>query len=260
MSADAVWRFGAFVAVLLVFMAMEALAPARARTAARRERWLTNFAMFGLGGVLTRIAAPLGLMGVALWAEQNHIGVFAMLDAPVWMSAILCILALDLGLYLQHRAMHAIPALWRWHAPHHADPDLDASTGLRFHPGEALLSFGWKAALVVVLGAPPIAVLIFEIILNAFSIFTHANVALPLALDRALSWVMITPRAHRLHHDRDAGRDSGNYGFSIVLWDKLWGTWSQRAEPLALGLREISPHAGTDLSSTIAMPFQKMDA
>lgn len=255
-EAEATLRLAVFFSVLAGFVVLERVVPARARTQNTVARSTANIVMFAIGAGLMRLIAPAGLAGVALAVDAAGYGLFNVIEAPGVVVWIVCLLALDLSLYAQHRAMHHWPLLWRFHAPHHADADLDASTGLRFHPGEYLISFAWKAAIVSALGAPAEAVIVFEIALNAFSIFTHANVRLPSWLERGLNPMIITPRLHRLHHDRDAGVHSGNYGFSIVLWDKLFGTFATREEPKALGLTSVAGDAGANATAMLTLPFR----
>jgi sterol desaturase/sphingolipid hydroxylase (fatty acid hydroxylase superfamily) len=255
---EAVWRLIAFATAAGLFMAWESLAPARARILPRLARWPTNLALFLTAAGLARLIAPAGVVGAAVWAEQAGLGLFNTLEAPAWLAIGASLILLDLAMYAQHRALHAAPVLWRLHAPHHGDPDLDVSTGLRFHPGEFIFSLAWKAGAAVLLGAPPVAVLAFEIALNAFSLFTHANGRLPVAFERALGVVVITPRAHRLHHERAGGRATGNYGFSITLWDRLFGTWARRPEPAALGLETVTPAAGARLSDSLIAPMRRL--
>lgn len=255
MEVDAAFRLGVFVAVLTTFVLLETAFPARVRTHGTVKRTGVNALLFVLGAGLVRLIAPLGLAGVAIAADALSIGLFNAVSAPALVVWLVCLLTLDAALYAQHRAMHRFHWLWRWHAAHHADPDLDASSGLRFHPGEYLISFAWKAGVVMLLGAPVEIVIAFEIALNAFSIFNHANVRLPAWLERALAPIVFTPTAHRLHHDADAGVASGNYGFSIVLWDRVFGTYSARPEPRALGLSTLSPHEGAQARAMLVLPF-----
>jgi sterol desaturase/sphingolipid hydroxylase (fatty acid hydroxylase superfamily) len=205
--------------------------------------------------MLARALGPLTAMGAAVGAQKAGFGLFNVLDAPGPVVALVCLAVLDLSLYVQHRLLHAVPLLWRLHAPHHADRMLDVTTGLRFHPLEYLTSMVWKAAVAALLGAPVWIVVAFEAALNAFAMFTHANVRLAGPMQRVLGLVLVTPRAHRLHHDRDAGRASGNYGFSINLWDRLLGTWRIGPEPERLGI-EGGPDNPSKLGVTLVEPLR----
>jgi sterol desaturase/sphingolipid hydroxylase (fatty acid hydroxylase superfamily) len=252
----AAWRIGVAGALFVVFALLEWVWPDRPRVASRVKRWAANAVLFFTGAAILRIVAPLGLVGAALWAQTQGIGVFAVMGAPEWITFVATLIILDCALYWQHRAMHQVSWLWRLHAPHHADPDLDVTTGVRFHPGEFIVSFAYKLALVVALGAPVWAVLVFEIALNSFSKFTHANIAWPPFLEQRLRTIVITPRAHRLHHEAEAGMHSGNYGFSILAWDMLFGTHVQRPEPKTLGIKGVDATVGADALKSLTLPFQ----
>lgn len=242
-------RLAAFLGVLAVLLVWETVQPLRkGRAVPRHQRWPGAFVLVVAGTVLMRLAAPLGLTGWALWLDANDVGVLRWVAAAfagsgswgaVWTIAVwlLSLLVLDLAVWAQHVASHRIGWFWRLHRVHHADPDLDASTALRFHPIESLLSLGWKAAVVAAIGAPATAVLAFEILLNAAALFNHANIRLAEPLERVLGRILITPRQHRVHHSlgtpdpaqRSAADVMHNFGFSISLWDRLAGTF--RAEP-----------------------------
>jgi sterol desaturase/sphingolipid hydroxylase (fatty acid hydroxylase superfamily) len=258
MEAEALLRLSAFVGGLIGFGVWETLAPDRARVLPRLARWRTNATLFLAGAGAARLLAPLGVVGAAIWAQGAGWGVFNLLAAPDWIAFAVSLVALDAAMYAQHRALHAVPLLWRLHAPHHADPDLDVTTGLRFHPGEYLFSLGWKMAAAIALGAPPAAVLVFEVLLNGFSIFTHANGRLGPHLERWIGQMFITPAAHRLHHDRAARVASGNYGFSLVLWDRLFGTHARRAPPAALGLDTVAPADAAKATASLLLPSRPL--
>jgi sterol desaturase/sphingolipid hydroxylase (fatty acid hydroxylase superfamily) len=257
-EGEAFWRLAPFAAILAACLIAEALAPdqALAQGALKAKRWGANAGLFLLGAGLARLIAPAGVTGAAIWAQAAGVGLFNVLDAPAWLAFGLSLLALDGAVYAQHRALHAVPLLWRLHAPHHAEVDLDASSGLRFHPGEFVFSLAWKSAAAIALGAPPEAVLVFEIVLNGFALFTHANIRLPRWLEAILAPVVFTPRAHRLHHDRARGATSGNYGFSLILWDRLFASRLRGPEPEALGLHSVQPAAAADLAAMLALPLK----
>lgn len=248
-------RLGAFAAALMSVLALEHVFPARARVRSRRRRWFANLALAGLAALAVRLIFPLAAVGAAALAAGKGWGLFNQLSAPTWLAGLVSIAALDLALYAQHRAMHCVPLLWRLHAIHHADADVDATTSLRFHPFEAVLSMAWKAVIVLALGAPIWAVIAFEIALNAFAAFNHANLRLPAPLERALRPWWVTPAVHRLHHDADAGAAASNYGFSLTVWDRLFGSWRGDAEPDALGLRGVDPKQDSALGPLLVMPF-----
>jgi sterol desaturase/sphingolipid hydroxylase (fatty acid hydroxylase superfamily) len=195
------------------------------------RRWPGNLSLPVIGAALVRLVAPAGAVGVALWAEAQGLGLLPMLGLPAWLAVPLAILALDLAIYAQHRVFHHVPLLWRLHRMHHADPELDATTGLRFHPLEILLSLGIKAVVVVALGAPAVAVLAFELLLNATSLFNHADIRLPRRVDAVLRRVLVTPDMHRTHHSEVPAETDSCFGFCLPWWDRLFGTY--RAAPAA---------------------------
>jgi sterol desaturase/sphingolipid hydroxylase (fatty acid hydroxylase superfamily) len=224
-------RLGAFVGVLLLLALWEALAPRRRWQVNRPGRWLNNLGLALLNSLVLRLVAPLGLVGVAFWAEQRGWGLCSWLPLPPLLAHLLAFLALDLIVYGQHVLFHAVPFLWRLHLVHHADLDFDVTTGVRFHTLEMLLSLGIKAAAVILLGAPPLAVLLFEILLNATSLFNHGNVRLPPAIEGLLRLFVVTPEMHRVHHSAQPQETNSNFGFNLPWWDYLFGTY--RSQPAA---------------------------
>jgi sterol desaturase/sphingolipid hydroxylase (fatty acid hydroxylase superfamily) len=222
-------RLALFTGVLAVMAAWEVVAPRRRRSVARLVRWPGNLGVVALDTILVRLAFPVVAVGLAAAAERNDWGLLNVLDVPAWLAFVVALLALDLAIYLQHVMFHAVPALWRLHRMHHADFDLDATTGVRFHPLEILLSMAFKLALVAALGPPAVAVLVFEVLLNATSMFNHANVRLPQAVDRALRVLVVTPDMHRVHHSIHRDETDSNFGFNLPWWDRLLGTY--RAQP-----------------------------
>lgn len=242
-----------------VALAWEAVAPARPRQTARARRWVTNVGLWTMGAGVLRLVPGIGAVALAALAQQHQLGLLPLLALPGWATVAIAVLALDVGLYAQHRAMHVVPLLWRWHAPHHADPEVDASTALRFHPGEIALSLAWKGVMAVALGAPVVAVVAFELALTVLPALHHANGRLPARVERALGLVLITPRLHRWHHDAAAGATSGNYGFSTSLWDRLFGTLVDgrggRDAPERLGLSGVPARVGSALWPSLIQPL-----
>lgn len=222
-------RLGIFLAVLAGLAAWELSAPRRRQEVPRLLRWSNNLALVALDTALVRLAFPALATGFALIAEARGWGLLNALDLHPALEFVLALLALDLAIYLQHVLFHAVPVLWRLHRTHHSDPEFDVTTGLRFHPVEILLSMGLKLAVVAALGPPAAAVLAFEVILNATSMFTHANVRLPARAERLLRLVLVTPDMHRIHHSVRREETDSNFGFSLSLWDRLLGTY--RAAP-----------------------------
>jgi sterol desaturase/sphingolipid hydroxylase (fatty acid hydroxylase superfamily) len=238
-------RLIVFVVIFLVLALVELAAPRRRPTTSKSGRWLTNLGLATLNSVAVRLLVPIGAVGVATLAEENGIGLFNRIELPAWAAGVGAFLLLDFALYLQHVLFHALPFLWRLHRFHHADKDFDVTTGLRFHTLEILLSFGIKLAVIAILGAPPLSVVVFEIVLNAASMFNHANCKLPSWLDRVLRLFIVTPDMHRVHHSTNPLELNSNFGFNLPWWDYLLGSY--RAAPLggheemAIGLPE-KPH------------------
>jgi sterol desaturase/sphingolipid hydroxylase (fatty acid hydroxylase superfamily) len=218
-------RMAAFIGILSAMMAWELAAPRRRLDVPRVIRWSNNLGLVVIDTAILRLAFPVLAVGIASLAQSKGWGLFNVVDVPVWVAVVASILILDLAIYLQHVIFHAVPALWRLHRMHHADLDFDATTGLRFHPVEIVLSMAIKLAVVGAIGAPPVAVLAFEVILNATSLFNHGNVLLPPAVDRVLRLVLVTPDMHRVHHSSDPRETNSNYGFSVPWWDRLLGTY-----------------------------------
>ena len=224
-------RLGAFGGVFLAMVVWEFLTPGRPQALGRLVRWPNNLGIAALNAVLVRLLFPAAAVGFALWAAAEGWGFFNLVDAPVWLAVVASVLLLDLAIYGQHALFHAVPVFWRLHRMHHADTEFDVTTGLRFHPVEILLSMAIKFAVVVALGAPPVAVLIFEVVLNATSLFNHGNVRLPGKLDRVVRWVLVTPDMHRVHHSVLREETDSNFGFNVPWWDRIFGTYC--AQPAA---------------------------
>ena len=222
-------RLAVFLGVLAAMALWEIAAPRRRRDIPRVIRWTNNLALVVVDTAILRLTFPILAVGLAVMAEERGWGVFNTFDAPVWVSIVLSMLLLDLAIYLQHVMFHAVPGLWRFHRMHHADLDFDVTTGLRFHPVEILISMGIKLAAVAALGPPAVAVLLFEVLLNATALFNHANINLPRPIDRVLRLIVVTPDMHRVHHSVDPIETNSNFGFNLPWWDRLLGTY--RAQP-----------------------------
>ena len=227
---EALVRVGTFLGVLIAMLLWEECRPRRPLARPRQERWGTNLGLTLLNTVLVRVTVGGVAYTAAVFAADQGVGLLHWRPLPGWAAAAMTLLVLDFAIYLQHVLFHAVPVLWRLHRMHHADLDVDATTGLRFHPLEVLLSLGYKAAVVVLLGAVPWAVVAFEVLLNAASVFNHGNVALPERLDRGLRWVIVTPDMHRVHHSTRVVETNSNFGFAVSWWDRLCGTY--RAQPM----------------------------
>ena len=254
-------RLGCFAGVLLVMSAWELLAPRRLVSINRPLRWSANLGLVALDTLLVRLLIPAGAVGLALVARERGWGVLNNLAIPDGLAVVLAFLALDLAIYLQHVMFHAVPALWRLHMVHHADLEFDATTGVRFHPLEILLSTGIKLGAVLLIGASALAVILFEVVLNASSLFNHGNVRLPGWLDRVLRWVIVTPDMHRVHHSIEARETNSNFGFNLPWWDYLLGTY--RAQPaagheqMAIGLEQVRDVQEAErLDRILLLPFR----
>ena len=253
-------RLGVFAAVFALMAIWEILAERRARRCSRRRRWLANLGLVVLDAAVVRLVFPLTLVGAAMMAEAHGSGLLPGLSVPPVVALSASVIVLDLALYLQHVLFHAVPALWRLHMVHHADLDFDLTTGLRFHPLEIVLSLALKIGVVVLLGAPPLAVLIFEALLNGTSLFNHGNVSLPAKLDMATRWLLVTPDMHRVHHSVERVEANSNFGFCLSWWDRLLGTYRQSPEAghdgMQIGLSHLQSRANQSLPWLLALPFR----
>jgi sterol desaturase/sphingolipid hydroxylase (fatty acid hydroxylase superfamily) len=243
LSSEPTIRLACFAGVLGAMSLWELFAPRRALHANKPLRWVSNIGLVFISSFILRLVAPLGAVGVALVGERLGWGLFNVVSAPAWLGIAASVVLLDLAIYLQHVMFHAVPLFWRLHMVHHADRDIDVTTGLRFHTLEILLSFGIKAGIILLLGAPAVSVLIFEVALNATSMFNHSNVRMPLGLDRLLRWLVVTPDMHRVHHSRYADETNSNFGFNLPWWDRIFGTYRDQPSDghlkMALGLDQF---------------------
>jgi sterol desaturase/sphingolipid hydroxylase (fatty acid hydroxylase superfamily) len=253
-------RLGAFTGVFVVMALWELLAPRRRQVVGRLRRWPGNLGIVALDTVLVRVAFPTAAVGVALLADSSGWGLLPALHAPSGLVVVVAVILLDVGIYFQHVLFHAVPALWRVHRMHHADLEFDVTTGARFHPIEILLSMAIKLGVVAALGAPAAAVLTFEVLLNATSMFNHGNVRLPGRLDGALRWVVVTPDMHRVHHSILPRETNSNFGFNLSWWDRLFGTY--RAQPrggheaMTIGIGQFRDPRESRLDRMLLQPFR----
>lgn len=229
-------RLTVFFAVFAAMALWELVAPRRPQPLGRRRRWPGNLGVVVVYTLLVRLLVPTTVVAVALAATQRGWGLWTALHAPMWLAVPGSIVLLDMAIYLQHVLFHAVPVLWRLHRMHHADLELDVSSGARFHPLEILLSLGIKLAVVAALGAPAVAVLVFEVLLNASSLFNHANVRMPAWLDSALRLLVVTPDMHRVHHSWLPRETNANFGFNLSCWDRLFGTYLAQPQEGHLGM------------------------
>lgn len=253
-------RLAAFFGILAAMMLWELAAPRRRLEVPRVIRWSNNLALVVVDTAILRLAFPVLAVGLSGLAQARGWGLFNVLDLPLWVEVVAAFLILDLAIYLQHVLFHAVPGLWRLHRMHHADLDFDATTGLRFHPVEIVLSMAIKLAIVGAVGAPPVAVLVFEVILNATSLFNHGNVRLPPAVDRILRLVLVTPDMHRVHHSSDPRETNSNFGFSVPWWDWLLGTYvaqpSKGHEGMEIGIEQFRTERDLWLDRMLIQPMR----
>jgi sterol desaturase/sphingolipid hydroxylase (fatty acid hydroxylase superfamily) len=253
-------RLGIVLALLAVLALAEFAWPRHPGPARRTRRWPVNFALGALNVVCLRVLVPWAALDAAIWAQAHAVGALNLLPLPTTVAAVGGFLALDLVIYLQHRLMHRVGWLWRLHRVHHTDLALDVSSGVRFHPLEILLSMGIKMAAVLLLGPAPAVVMTFEIVLSAFSLYTHTNVAVPVRLDALLRWILVTPDMHRIHHSIRRVETDSNFCFHLSCWDRLLGTYrAQAAVPqvqITLGIEVFRKDEEQRLPALLAQPFK----
>lgn len=254
------FRLGTFAGVLLLMMALEAVMPKRQRTSTRARRWLTNMTLVVVNTLAARLLGPLIAGTIAIFAAERGIGLLNIIDIPFALSVLIGMVLLDLAIYWQHVAFHKVPLFWRFHKVHHADRDIDATTGVRFHPAEIVLSMLYKAVCVLLLGPSLMAVILFEVVLNASAMFNHANLKLPAALDRLIRPFLVTPDMHRVHHSEIERETNSNYGFCLSVWDRLFGSYIAQPElghdGMTIGLTEYQTQRPSELVWSLAVPFQ----
>jgi sterol desaturase/sphingolipid hydroxylase (fatty acid hydroxylase superfamily) len=253
-------RLGFFLGIFASMAAWERMAPRRNLTVSKPVRWLNNVGLVALNSAALRLIFPAAAVGMAAFAQTQGWGLFNYYAAPPWLAAAASVVAMDLVIYLQHVMVHAVPALWRLHRVHHADLDLDVTTGARFHPLEIVLSMLIKFAAIAVLGPPVVAVVIFEVLLNATALYNHANVRLPLPVDRVLRWCVVTPDMHRVHHSIEDDETNSNFGFNLPWWDRLFGTYRDQPrhghQAMIIGIRSFrQPSWCSWLPGMLAIPF-----
>lgn len=259
MSAEIAIRLGFFFGIFFLVAVWEILAPRRTLTASKANRWAANLVIVGLNPLSVRLVFPFLPVGLAFLANERHWGLLNNIDLPYWLEVVLGAIALDFSIYLQHVLHHAVPTLWRLHMVHHADLDIDVTTGLRFHPIEIVVSMGIKLMAVTALGPPALAVLIFEAALNATAMFNHGNIHIPVAVDRVLRLFVVTPDMHRVHHSVIIRETDSNYGFNFPWWDRLLGTYKDQPEKghegMTIGLSQFRNPKRLTLPWLIVLPF-----
>ena len=274
-------RLSMFLGIFMCMALLEARYPARKAVLDRKTRWVGNLSMVVLGALISRVLLPATLVGVSVWAQQEDFGLFNVMlgyaqsgssltgisddveSSGVVFAAIvtLSLILLDMIIYWQHRLFHTVPLLWRFHKMHHADSHVDTTTGLRFHPVEIAISLGVKAAAVALLGIPAVAIVIFEVALNGFALFNHANIRLSQKWDDRVGRVLITQRLHRIHHSQAKAESNSNYGFSVSWWDRLFNSFTPRAqysdETLPIGQKDVPAVKGNaSIRALLMQPFK----
>jgi sterol desaturase/sphingolipid hydroxylase (fatty acid hydroxylase superfamily) len=255
-------RVFAFVGVLVLMGCLEALLPKRTRQQTRKKRWLNNLFLVVINSAVLRLLGPISAVVAADYALDNNWGVLALspIPLPFWAEIVVGVVLLDLAIYIQHVASHKIPILWRFHRVHHADRDIDVTTGVRFHPVEVALSMLYKCVVILLLGPVTLAVVIFEVLLNASAMFNHANVRLPSLLDRCLRWVVVTPDFHRVHHSIIQRETDSNYGFFLSIWDRIFRSYHPQPikghAGMIIGLAEYQTENPASIGWCMSLPFK----
>lgn len=257
---EAVIRLGCFFGIFTLMALWELVAPRRPLRLPKAARWGANLGLVVLNTLVLRLLFPAAAVGVATFATARGWGLFNAVETPFWLAVLASVVILDFVIWLQHVMVHAIPLLWRLHRVHHADLDYDLTTGARFHPIEIILSMLIKFATVLLLGPPTLAVVIFEVVLNATAMFNHANARLPLGLDRALRLVLVTPDMHRVHHSVEDDETNSNFGFNLPWWDRLFGTYRDQPrgghQGMTIGIHGFDDPRQVDrLPGMLLLPF-----
>ena len=263
---DGAIRLGVFLGVLLLMALVEVLWPKRKLEVAKPGRWVTNLGISVLGAILLRLmamlAVPIAAVAAAFYAERNGIGLLNQVSLPNWLKLVIALLVLDLAIWAQHLVSHKVPIFWRLHQVHHADRDIDVTTAIRFHPIEIGLSMLWKIVVVFAIGASPLAVFLFEVILNACAMFNHANIAMPRWLDAFLRIFIVTPDMHRVHHSVLHREHDTNYGFNLSVWDRLFGTYTAQPEGghqgMTIGLPPYQNLNPSRFDWSLLLPFRPL--
>lgn len=252
-------RLTVFIAVFTVMAVLEYLIPRKPRTLPRTGRWITNWGLVIVDSITLRVFVPVLAVVVAQWAAANQLGLLPYISLPFWVQCVVAIVLLDMLIYWQHVASHHFPVLWRFHKVHHADRDIDVTTGARFHPVEIVLSMLFKFVCIIVLGAPALAVLLFEVLLNASAMFNHSNIRLDNRLDRWVRRVIVTPDMHRVHHSVEVSETNSNYGFFLSVWDRLFTSYidqpKQGHDGMIIGLKEYQDSRPSSLGWSLKAPF-----
>ena len=261
LDSEAPIRLSFFFGIFAVMAVWELLSPRRTLSTSKSMRWINNLGLVFLNTLVLRLLFPAAAVGVALFAREQGWGLINYSQPPFMLAVVVSVITMDAVIYLQHVMVHAVPLLWRLHRVHHADPDYDVTTGARFHPLEIILSMLIKFATILLLGPPLIAVVIFEVLLNATAMFNHGNVKLPFAIDRILRLLVVTPDMHRVHHSVEDDEANSNFGFNLPWWDRLFGTYRDQPrgghEEMSIGIHNYhDPKQISWLSGMLLLPFR----
>jgi len=253
-------RLAFFLGILIAMAIWELAAPKRRIEIPRVIRWSNNLGVVVIDTIILRLTFPIVAVGMALQAQEYGWGLFNIVDAPQWLAILVSVIVLDLAIYVQHVVFHAVPVLWRLHRMHHADQAIDVTTGLRFHPIEIVLSMGIKLFVVFLLGPPAVAVLIFEVILNAMAMFNHSNIRLPKKVDAILRLLVVTPDMHRVHHSINPKETDSNFGFNLPWWDRIFGTYIAQPkkghDDMTIGIEQFRTVREQWLDRMLTQPFR----
>ncbi len=255
-------RFAIFLSIFFLMLVLESLMQRHPTVDSKKNRLKINLTMAVIDIVVVRLVFGAAAVSAAHFAEGNGWGLFNYLNWPGWLEILAVVIFLDLMIYIQHILVHVIPFFWQFHIVHHTDLDLDVSSGLRFHPIEILGSMLFKIGLVIALGPSPLAVVIFEAVLNGMALFSHSNINLPEKLDRILRFIIVTPDMHRIHHSIERIEANANFGFNLSIWDRFLGTYIQNAKKeqpkIVIGVNQFRVSEELSLKNILLMPFKKI--
>jgi len=255
-------RLSVFVFVLVLMALAEGLWPRKERVLVRQGRWLSNVSLSVINSIVIKLLGPVTAIAIANYSLNKGYGLLPLLldGLPLWLEVLIGFIVLDFLIYGQHVLSHKVPLLWRFHKVHHADRDIDVTTGIRFHPIEALFSMLYKCGFILVLGPLPLAVFLFEVVLNASAMFNHANVKLPFWLDEKLRLLIVTPDSHRVHHSTIVKETNSNYGFFLSVWDRLFNTYTAQPklghDEMNIGLDEFQTESPASVVWSLVLPFK----
>lgn len=257
---ESIIRLSSFAGIFLIMAMLEIAMPRKQRVLGKGQRWFTNISLVLVNTLALRLIMPILAVGMAHYAAEQGWGLLAFVNLPIWVEIIVAFILLDMLIYAQHIAFHKVPILWRFHKVHHADRDLDVTSGARFHPVEAVLSMAYKLVCIALIGPAAFAVFLFEVVLNAASMFNHANVRLPLRLDRLLRLLIVTPDMHRVHHSVIERETNSNYSFFLTIWDRMFRTYTAQPEKghdgMTVGLSEYQDSKPANLIWSLLVPFK----